>query len=351
MARRDPFRWPVAPSLLAPSAKVLADTAAAIVKFMAAAQAELIKPVQQSREACMGPGTHLHRTRRPPAWHGMGGWGIWAERRTPGLTRFPNFKKLPQGDIAMPKTDEPSVQDPAERSEVMPSDRRMTTTKAEKITTLITTELNTMGAAREAIEAAYEAALPLIKEAYARQAHKALGYDTWESYVHDRFDDLLLRLGVDLRRRVARELAEAGMSTPAIAPILGVGQSTVDRDLRQLTQMRNLNRPAIVTGRDGKQYRFPPPKIEPSPPKIEYVRPVDIKMAEAPEPPPVLPLPLFVRIADLQHELRKLITRLQDLAEDERLPRNKDLAGDFIRARDALQLVIDKRASSRLSDH
>src|SRR4029450_9383196 len=113
MARRDPFRWPVAPSLLAPSAKVLADTAAAIVKFMAAAQAELIKPVQQSREACMGPGTHLHRTRPPPACHGMGGWGIWAERRTPGLTRFPNFKKLPQGDIAMPKTDEPSVPDPA----------------------------------------------------------------------------------------------------------------------------------------------------------------------------------------------------------------------------------------------
>ena len=161
----------------------------------------------------------------------------------------------------MPKTNRPSDADTAfESPEVTSASeaRPMTKAKAEKVTTLITSELNTMGAAREAIEAAYEAALPLINEAYACQAHKALGYDTWESYVHDRFGDQLMRLGVDLRRRVAKELAEAGMSTSAIAPILGVGQSTVDRDLRQLTQMGNLNRPAIVTGRDGKQYRLSP---------------------------------------------------------------------------------------------
>ena len=65
-------------------------------------------------------------------------------------------------------------------------------------------------------------------------------------------------------------------------------------------------------------------------------------MAAAPETPPVLPLPPPVRIAALQPELRNLIIRLEDLAKDERLPQNQDLAGDFIRARDALQLVIDK---------
>jgi hypothetical protein len=65
-------------------------------------------------------------------------------------------------------------------------------------------------------------------------------------------------------------------------------------------------------------------------------------MAEAPEPPAVLPFPLSVRIAALQPELRNLIIHLEDLAEDERLPQNQDLVGDFIRARDALQLVIDK---------
>ena len=147
----------------------------------------------------------------------------------------------------------------------------------------------------------------------------------------------------DLRRRVAKELAESRMSTSAIAPILGVGQSTVDRDLRQLTQAGNLSRPAIVTGRDGKQYRLSPPKIELSPPKIVHVRPVvDIKMAEAPGPPPMLPFPLSVRIEALQPELRNLIIRLEDLAKDEQLPLNQDLVGDLIRARDALQLVIDK---------
>jgi len=94
----------------------------------------------------------------------------------------------------MLKTNKPSVQHTAvESSEVMSAGeaRQITMARAEKITTLITTELNTMGAAREAIEAAYEAALPLIRGVRVPKPIRPLGYDTWESYVHDRFGDQL----------------------------------------------------------------------------------------------------------------------------------------------------------------
>lgn len=37
------------------------------------------------------------------------------------------------------------------------------------------------------------------------------------------------------RREVVRELTAAGMSTRAIAPIVGVGKSTIDRDAQQVS--------------------------------------------------------------------------------------------------------------------
>jgi hypothetical protein len=48
----------------------------------------------------------------------------------------------------------------------------------------------------------------------------------------DRFGEALARLGIDPRREVVKELTELGLSTRAIAPIVGVDQSTVVRDLR-----------------------------------------------------------------------------------------------------------------------
>jgi hypothetical protein len=70
----------------------------------------------------------------------------------------------------------------------------------------------------------------------------------------------LSRLGVDLRREVVRELTEAGLSTRAIAPVVGVSNITVSKDqgVRDLTP-----NPVSVTGVDGKTYAPAKPRVAP----------------------------------------------------------------------------------------
>lgn len=47
-----------------------------------------------------------------------------------------------------------------------------------------------------------------------------------------KFQSLTLRLEKDLRREFVKELSSEGMSTRAIAPIVGVNRKTVERDVR-----------------------------------------------------------------------------------------------------------------------
>jgi hypothetical protein len=77
----------------------------------------------------------------------------------------------------------------------------------------------------------YVAVMPLIREAIERNAYSALGYRSPGEYVSDRFGGSLSRLGVEVRREVVKELTAAGMSTRAIAPVVGVNNATVHRDL------------------------------------------------------------------------------------------------------------------------
>ena len=75
-----------------------------------------------------------------------------------------------------------------------------------------------------------------------------------------------LRLARDERRELVGRLADEGMSTRAIAPIVGVGQSTVSDDLAATDQFRSVDdaKPTVRTteGRDGKTrtYASPEPK-------------------------------------------------------------------------------------------
>ncbi len=77
----------------------------------------------------------------------------------------------------------------------------------------------------------YEAVLPLIHEAITRDAHAALGYASPGAYIADRFGDTLSRLGGDVRREVVRELAASGLSSRAIAPVVGTSDRQVRRDI------------------------------------------------------------------------------------------------------------------------
>lgn len=71
-----------------------------------------------------------------------------------------------------------------------------------------------------------------------------------------------MRLARDERRDMVRMLSEEGLSTRAIAPIVGVSQSSVDRD-RQPTRSGSVE-PRVVEGLDGRTRTYTrPAPVEP----------------------------------------------------------------------------------------
>lgn len=93
-----------------------------------------------------------------------------------------------------------------------------------------TEELSRREAAVRADLAGAVTHLTFLREA---GAHLLSGFDSWGSYVLDRFGDLLaeLRLAVADRRAVVHALREGGASQVSIARRLGVSEDTVSRDL------------------------------------------------------------------------------------------------------------------------
>lgn len=84
----------------------------------------------------------------------------------------------------------------------------------------------------DAIADNYAAVMPMIREAIEKRDDLALGYRSPGDYVSDRFGGSLQRLGVEVRRAVVGELTSAGLSTRAIAPVVGISHMQVARDLR-----------------------------------------------------------------------------------------------------------------------
>lgn len=71
----------------------------------------------------------------------------------------------------------------------------------------------------------------LIDEARVGSAWLALGYRSWTEYVAAEFAGVLPKLDREPRREFVRELANRGMSTRAIAPVVGASFKTVARDI------------------------------------------------------------------------------------------------------------------------
>lgn len=114
-----------------------------------------------------------------------------------------------------------------------------------------------IGTRLETIATNYLAVMPLIREAVARNAHAVLGYPSPGAYIKDRFGESLAKLGAELRREVVRELSSAGLSTRAIAPVVGVSNKTVHQDLQVLpgvTPDAEQDERVPVVGIDGKTY-------------------------------------------------------------------------------------------------
>lgn len=148
----------------------------------------------------------------------------------------------------------------------------------------------------------------LIREAQAGEVHKVLGIASWTEYVSQVFSDTpLMRLSRVERKELVVELADEGMSTRAIAPIVGASDRTVRYDLadRGGQDFPPDAEPRQITGRDGKTYTRPVPNPAS----------VDAKADEI-EGDPIYPVVAEITESNRQ-SLKKLRDRKQERAERE----------------------------------
>ena len=136
----------------------------------------------------------------------------------------------------------------------------MTRDEAERLTERIRLTATTYMEAKEKL-------VGLIRQAREGGAHEALGFKSWTAYAEAVCSDTpLMQLTRDQRRELVSELSDEGMSTRAIAPIVGASHMTVKNDLD--SGVKNFTpdaSPRQITGRDGKTYSAPSPSEAPKP--------------------------------------------------------------------------------------
>jgi hypothetical protein len=179
--------------------------------------------------------------------------------------------------------------------------------------------------------------LDLITEASELHDWRTLGYSTWKDYVNTEFGEALHRLCREDRRETVLLLSRTGLSTRAIAPIVGVGKSTIDRDLsgvpdgtpdddqldEAIAAIKKITSTNVL-GIDGKSYTRP-----------------------APAPPRARRRALTDQFLDAAYDFTRTVERLDRLASDDRFPQNADKIAarhrnDLLRHRDLLQEVIGR---------
>lgn len=214
-------------------------------------------------------------------------------------------------------------------------------TWARKITERLRLQATNYQEAREKV-------IATLTEARDGGAAELLGYASWTAYMADVFADAPLRLERDARQELVAELAAQGMSTRAIAPIVGVTHETVAQDIN--APVRNLtpdpeprrvvevitadadtgevieDKPRKITGMDGKTYTAP-------------TRP------ESKEPRPKAS-PITDRFTSAVTDLNRLLDRFHRITEDPAFRRNTDTIrglhrADINRAISELQALAD----------
>lgn len=238
-----------------------------------------------------------------------------------------------------------------ETGELVEFDRSAAERRAERITLRLDT-----------IADNYRAVLPMIREAIEKRDDLALGYRSPGDYVSDRFGQSLAGLGIEVRRAVVGELTEAGLSTRAIAPVVGVTDRQVRYDVQQVGSLSHPQSPESSAAPSGTERQTGPddsgqtPEGEESPslgsptsPRDGETAPrppvtgIDGKQYTRPEPktPPRRALTDVAR--DLGQDLRRITDRFERFAGDDRLSRNKNEVAAHLRHHlaHALQVLAD----------
>ena len=205
----------------------------------------------------------------------------------------------------------------------------------------------------------------LLNEARDGEAWRVLGYASWTAYLTDVMGEQPLRLPRDERQQIVGYLAGEGMSSRAIAPIVGAGHVTVTRDIARVSNETPAPTVDYVTDQadldeapelpdEGAPTPHDSGDAEPSEdeglslpsPSSRSVTGLDGKQYARPEPqtPRRAPLPdAFWRAA---YDLTKVTERLGRLTQDDRFPQNAEKVAtanrsDLLRASDLLHQVID----------
>lgn len=200
----------------------------------------------------------------------------------------------------------------------------------------------------------------LVSQAQDGQAHLALGYKSWTAYIADVMGEEPLQLrSREERREVVSWLAGQGMSTRAIAPVVGADHVTVSRDLRAgvadetpaspespveptfdptpswdvvNTDTGEVTEPApqprSITGMDGRTYTRPEKKESP-----ELTKPRRRPIGDA--------------ARDAGWEIRKATERIEKLLADDRYPQNREqvtthLRGHLLYVVESCQGLLDQ---------
>ena len=202
----------------------------------------------------------------------------------------------------------------------------------------------------------------LLNEARDGEAWRVLGYASWTAYLTDVMGEQPLRLPRDERQQIVGYLAGEGMSSRAIAPIVGASHMTVERDRQAgVTNVTPEQAPAADYVTDQADLDAAPElpdegggaphdsgDAEPSEDEgLSLPSPSSRSVTgQRPEPqtPRRAPLPdAFWRAA---YDLTKVTERLGRLTQDDRFPQNAEKVAtanrsDLLRASDLLHQVID----------
>lgn len=149
-----------------------------------------------------------------------------------------------------------------------------------------------------------------VAQAKEGNAHLALGYASWTAYLSEVLGEEPMRLARGERQEMVQMLSAEGMSTRAIAPIVGASHMQVARDIHpSVTNVTDQKEPRPVESMDGIIRTFQP-RPEPT--------------AEPTEPPRPKRPPLPEQFFNATYDLGKNVERLKRLIEDDRFPQNRE---------------------------
>lgn len=171
--------------------------------------------------------------------------------------------------------------------------------------------------------------LKVMHMARELEDHLTLGYASWPALLVDVFGAEPLRLSREVRREVVAEMSDAGMSTRAIAPLVGVSNYTVAKDLEGVRELTPEPAPVEVEGMTvnpatGEVFDAQPATTEHTfTEKVKTVTGLDGKSYPKPEPAAPRRKSLVDDAYKANTDLFLVIERIRALTADDRYARNK----------------------------